>query len=335
MMTIYAHPEWFSALWGVAALLLVVIGHAIWKRNAIRRFGDAPLWKKVAERPSAWRMWVKNAAALAALSAIVIALANPQEGGVEEEVERTGLDIVFAVDLSRSMLCEDIAPSRLKQAEQIIRKTINKSAGDRIGILAFAGGAYTQLPITTDHGAAELTLNNLNPDFLPSTGSEVRTALELAVKMFDTKTPQDRALVILTDGEDHGGEWAESVQSAVDSGLTVYTIGIGTETGGPIPAGRGDYHRDVTGDVVITRRETSVLRELAERGDGQYFDGNTSSAADDLTEALKQLERVSMGMTVMSDMEDQFQYPLAIALAFLLVYVVLTERSSQTLSRWI
>ncbi|NVK28081.1 MAG: VWA domain-containing protein [Flavobacteriia bacterium] len=336
MSIVWANPEWLKALIAIPVLIAVWVIHASWSARARKKLGTEDIQSDWIIRRSPWRTVVRNVAALLALTFGIIAMANPQEEGEEVEVEKKGLDIVFAIDLSKSMLAEDIAPSRLEQAKQFARKVIDLSTSDRIGIAGFSGAAYKQLPITTDHGSAKFILNSLEPNLIPSSGSDFAAAIRMGTSMFDKDVLQDKVLIVISDGEDHPDEWKEAVEAAMDSGLHIFTVGIGTSRGGPIPTGRdGKFHRDQNGEVVVTKREDAVLREIAEEGMGMYFDGNSSREASKLIDKINTLQLAAFGVTPMSEMEDQFQIPLGVAILFLIIRLSLSERSSQTLSKWL
>lgn len=335
MNIVWAHSEWLNALWALPVLIAIWVVHDMWSRNARKHLGDAGFQADWIHRRSSWRIFLRNLFALLALASGIIALANPQKEGADIEVEKKGLDIVFAIDMSRSMLAEDIRPSRLEQAKQFVKNIVEKSSGDRIGFMAFSSEAYKQLPLTLDHSAAQLILNNLSPNHLPSSGSDFENVLLMAPKMFDERVTQDKALVIISDGEDHSEGWKDAMEAAVDSGIFVFTAGVGTETGGPIPGTDGqDYHTDSQGEVVITRRDDEVMRQMADAGNGVFFNANRASESERLLEELKKLKLAEFGISPLSDMEDQFQIPLAIGMLFLLLRLLLSERSSNTLERW-
>lgn len=336
MMMIWAHPEWLHALWAIPLLGGVWLWHELWVIRALNKLGEPQLRSNLMQNRSIWRRLARNGAAILALTCGIIALANPQKSLGEVEIETSGIDIIFAMDMSRSMLAKDVKPSRLDVAKQIVKNTIEKSAGDRFGIIAFSSSAYPQLPITTDVAAAEMTLTDMDPDYLPSSGSDVSSAIVLGTKKFDPELPQDKALIILSDGEDHQGEWETAVANAVDSGVFVFTIGLGTEEGGPIPTKTyGEYHRDNSGEVVISKRNSGVLRSIADAGNGRYFDGNRLRVADEILSSLDELQKAQMGVKKQSQMEDQFQFPLGLGLLLLLARTLLGERSSDTLKKWL
>lgn len=335
MSIVWAHPEWLHGLWGIPILIAIWVIHDLWSRKARKQLGTLELQSDWVKSRSSWRIFLRNLFGILALTSGIIALANPQKDGEEIEVEKKGLDILFAIDMSRSMLAEDVTPSRLDQAKQFVRNIVEKSSGDRIGFMAFSSDAYKQLPLTLDHSAAQLILNNLSPEHLPSSGSNFESVLLMAPKMFDNRVTQDKALVIISDGEDHSDNWKGALEFAVDSGVYVFTAGVGTETGAPIPGRNGtDYHRDQGGEVVITKRNDAVMKSIADEGRGAFFDANRSSESERLLEQLKQLKLAEFGISPLSDMEDQFQIPLAIGMLFLLLRMLLSERSSNTLERW-
>lgn len=335
MKVIWEHPEWLNALWAIPVLGFVWILHESWSARARRKLGSDELARDWIKRRSGWRIQLRNGLLLLALCCGIIALANPQKEGEEIEVEQRGLDIVLAVDMSRSMMAEDVAPSRLEQAKQFARRIIDETGSDRIGVIAFSDRAYPQLPITPDHASARMIINNLSPRNVPSSGSDVASALKLASDIFDKSTLQDKALIILSDGEDHPALWEDEVQNAVDSGLTIFTVGIGTSSGGPIPVQNSDrFHKDAQGEVVITRRQEASLKEIADRGNGIYFNGNITDEASELIAEIRKLQLAEFGMTSFEDLEDQFQFPLGLGLLLLTFRSLLSERSSEWFKRW-
>ncbi len=336
MNLIWAHSEWLIALYLLPIFIGIWVIHDLWASRARARLGQGELQKTWLYRRSAWRKFARNALALLAFFFGIVAIANPQKEGEEIEVEKKGLDIVFALDMSRSMLAQDVAPSRLLQAKQFIGQVIDLSAGDRIGIMAFSSGAYKQLPLTSDHSAAKMMLNNMSPNNLPSSGSNFASALDLAPQVFDENVLQDKALIIISDGENHSPGWEEAVRNAVDSGIYVFTAAVGTTHGSPIPTKSGEgFHTDQEGEVVITKRDDSVLRSIAETGNGEFYDANFTQEAEALIEELRKLKVAEFGVSQTRDMEDLFQLPLGIAILSLTIRALFTERSSNTLEKWL
>src|SRR5690606_2655781 len=213
-----------------------------------------------------------------AFACIAIALVNPKIGTKFETVKREGVDIVFAVDVSKSMLAEDIAPNRLEKSKQLVTQIINNLASDRIGIIAYAGKAFPQLPITTDYAAAKMFLQSMNTDMLSSQGTAINEAINLAKTYYDDDDQTNRILIIISDGEDHGNDASRVAEEAAEAGIRIFTIGVGSTSGGPIPEKRNgiilNYKKDNTGETVITRLDETTLKNIADQANGQYINGN-------------------------------------------------------------
>lgn len=326
--------SYFLLLLVIPVLLLVFLVVLFWKRRARRNFAEPHLLRRLAPDLSNRKAWLKAIIVLLGLVFLVVALVNPKVGTKMETVKREGIDIVFAVDVSRSMLAEDIAPSRLEKAKRIVSEMVSKLASDRIGIIAYAGQAYPQLPITTDYGAARMFLQALNTDMLSSQGTAIYEAIDLAVSYFDDTQQTNRVLFILSDGEDHmEGQVEEAVVQAIDEGIRIFTIGIGTSKGGPIPLRKKgtiqQYKKDGEGNVVITRLDESYLRTIADQGNGKYIPGrNTEEAVKALTAALEKIDKTEFEAKEFSAYKDQFQWFLAIALFFLFLDIFLLERKT-------
>ena len=246
-------------LWLIAVLIPLFIIFALSmlrKRRLQRQFASSPALRRLAPDRSRFKLWVKWSVLAVVLVLLSIALANPKIGTKIETVKREGVDIVFAVDVSKSMLAEDVAPNRLEKAKRIAFETISQLKGDRVGIVAYAASAYPQLALTTDHSAAKMFLQGMNTDMLSSQGTAIQEAIRMASNYFDENTPTARLLFILTDGEDHEMGATEIATEAQEKGVHIYTIGIGTEKGAPIPikdGGEQTYKRDRNGEVVITK----------------------------------------------------------------------------------
>ncbi len=327
-------PTYFYLLLLVPALALLYFMYLAWRRKAQNYFGDKELLEKLSPERSQNKPLIKFILALAVISFLSLALVNPQIGSRLETVQREGIDLVFAVDVSKSMLAEDVKPNRLERAKLIISRSIDELVSDRIGIITYAGRAYPQLPITTDYGAARLFLKNVNTDLIPSQGTAIGEAIDLATRYFDDEDQKNRLLVILSDGEDHEEGIDAVISEALEAQIKIYTIGLGTERGGPIPVkNRGvitGYKKDQNGEVVITKLNAPLLQEIAEQGDGAFLDGNrTRKAVEQLMEALLKMEKSQFETSLFADYEDQFQWLLAPALLLLLLDVFILERKTQ------
>ncbi len=268
---------------------------------------------------------------------LVFALANPQMGTQIETVKRKGADIVFALDISKSMLAEDVKPNRLAKAKQIIAKVIDELISDRIGIVVYAGEAYPVLPVTTDYAAAKLYLRHINTDMVATQGTAIAEAIQLGTNYFD-RDESDKILVIISDGEDHGHDALEAAKEAADKGVKIFTVGIGTQTGGLIPIRRNGqlvgYKTDKQGKRVVTRRNQSLLFQLARQTGGTYLDGNNSlKTAKQLNDYLKNLNRKEFESKRITGYKDRFQWPLGLALIFFLLYLLTLERETVWLKK--
>ena len=301
------------------------------KRN-IRQLGDVKLIQALMPNRSNFKLWVKFILLSLAFFFLILGLANPQIGSKLEEVERK-VDLVIALDVSNSMLAEDIKPNRLKRAKRAISQLIDKLEGDRIGIVVFAGKAYMQLPITSDYSAAKLFLSTIDTDVVPTQGTSIGQAIELSLTAFgDNK--HEKAIVIITDGEDHDDNPITATENAVEQGIKVYTIGIGLPEGAPIPEFKNGqqmgYKKDISGKTVITKLDELTLQKIATAGNGIYVRANNTSAGlNQVFEEISKMEKQRYETKMFSDYEDRFQYFLALALFLLVLELLIFERKSR------
>ncbi len=317
------------------ALFLLVLW---WKKRTQRKFSDVSLLKKLAPNSSTFKSTLKLIILLLGFSFLIISLTNPKMGTKLKTIKREGVDVVFALDVSKSMLAEDIAPNRLEKAKQIISKTIDKLGSDRVGIIIYAGNSYPLLPITTDHAAANMFLQNANPDMVSSQGTAINDALELAKTYYNNDDQTNRFLIIISDGEDHQEETKQVAQNLANEGVKIYTVGVGTERGGPIPMRLNGamigYKKDRQGATVITKRVPEVLQGIADASDGKYIDGNiTDTPVNEIAEIIGNAEKNEFETKQFSDYKDQFQWFLAIGLVFLIVDVLLFDKKTKWLRK--
>lgn len=322
----------------IPALIALFILAGIWRKRAIKRFGDLPLMQRLTPTRSVVRPIAKAVLVTLAAFFLIIAMANPQMGRKLETVKREGVEIMIALDVSNSMMAEDIKPNRLEQAKLAISQLIKRLQNDKLGLIVFAGQAYVQLPLTTDYSAARLFLNSVNTSIVPVQGTAIGAAIELALESFDPDTEGNKALVIISDGENHEENAMENAQKAAESGIQVHTIGIGSPQGVPIPVyntmGRKDFRRDNEGNVVITKLNESMMRELAAVGDGTYVKANNVTAALRLIfNKINELEKQEFGTAKVADYESWYQIPLAICLFFLVLEFILLPRRNRWLSK--
>ncbi|MEY8849646.1 VWA domain-containing protein [Psychroserpens sp. XS_ASV72] len=329
---------WFWALLVIPAIILLFILLQIWKHRAQKRFANKTLLKRLSPNQSLFKSILKLVVFCLALASLTIALVNPKIGTKLETVKREGVDIVFAVDVSKSMLAEDIAPNRLEKSKQLVTQIINNLASDRIGIIAYAGKAFPQLPITTDYASAKMFLQNMNTDMLSSQGTAINEAIELATTYFDDEEQTNRVLIIISDGEDHS-EGAESIaEQANNDGIRIFTIGVGSTKGGPIPIKRNgivlNYKKDNNGETVITKLDEDTLKAIASEANGEYINGeNTIEVVDTIRDILNKMDKTEFEAKEFADFKDQFQWFIAFAIFFLFIDVFFLERKTAWLKR--
>jgi Ca-activated chloride channel homolog len=334
----FAHPEYLNALYLIALFIIIFIFMMRWRKKAMNHFGELSLIQKLFPDYSRARIIYKFILVLLAYIFVIIGIADPQIGSKLEEVKRQGVDIMIALDVSNSMKAEDIRPNRLERAKQAISKLINKLQNDRIGIIVFAGKAYTQLPITTDYGAAKLFLSTIDSDIIPTQGTAIGDAIDLAVEAFPKDEMKNKAVVVITDGENHEDDAISAARHADSAGVIVHTIGMGSPSGGPIPVyyngAQVDYKKDNAGNVVVTKLDESLLQQIAAAGNGVFV--RASNSEDGLREILNQINKMqkkNYGSKLYTDYEDRFQYFLGIALILLLLELLLSERKSKWLNK--
>ncbi len=329
-------PKYFLLLAIIPAMIVVFLMVFWWKKRTQRLFSDAVLLKKLAPNTSAFKASLKLTMLLFAVTFLIISLVNPKMGSKLETVKREGVDVVFALDVSKSMLAEDIAPNRLEKAKQITSKIIDNLGSDRVGMIVYAGNSYPLIPITTDHAAANMFLQNANPEMVSSQGTAISEALELAKTFFNDEEQTNRFLIIVSDGEDHQEETKEVAQNLINEGIKIFTIGIGTEKGGPIPMRLNGtmigYKKDNQGETVITKRNSEILEDIADIGEGKYIEGNsTENAVNQISEIITNAQKSEFETKQFSDYKDQFQWFLAIAILFLLIDAFLFDKKTKWL----
>lgn len=329
-------PMYFYLL---AIVPLMIVVHLLvfwWKKRKQKLFSNSELLKRLSPAYSPSKSAFKLTVFLIGLSFLIVSLVNPKMGSKLKTVKREGVDIVFALDVSKSMLAEDIAPNRLEKSKQIISKIIDKLGSDRVGVIIYAGNSYPLLPITTDHAAANMFLQNATPDIVSSQGTAINEALELAKTYYNNDEQTNRFLIIISDGEDHQEETKQMALNLSNEGVKVYTIGVGTENGGPIPIRSNGsivgYKKDNKGETVITKRKPDVLQGIADSANGKYIDGNRT---DDPVKAIEQVitnaQKSEFETKQFSDYKDQFQWFVGIGLLFIVLDVFMLNKRTKWL----
>ena len=329
---------WFWLLLIPLGMLLLFLWTQLWKKRTKRKFSDLKLLKRLSPDQSLFKSVLKFITLSLGFICLIIALVNPKIGTSLQTVKREGVDIVFAIDVSKSMLAEDIAPNRLEKAKQLTTQIINTLVSDRVGIIAYAAKAVPQLPITTDYSAAKMFLQNMNTDMLSSQGTAIDEAIQLSRSYYNDEEQTNRVLVIISDGEDHNNLSLDVAEAAAKEGIKIFTIGVGTEKGGPIPIKRNgivmSYKKDQNDATVITKLNKKTLSEIANEANGTYVDGkNTSDVIETVGEILNKMDKKEFEAKEFAEFKDQFQWFLGLGLFFLILDVLFLERKTAWLKR--
>ena len=329
---------WFWAFIIIPVILMVFLWTFFWKKRIQKSFGSAVVLKRLSPDLSFFKSSLKFITLCLAVGFLVIGLINPKIGTKLETIKREGVDIVFAIDVSKSMLAEDVAPNRLEKSKQLVTQIINNLASDRVGIIAYAGKAFPQLPITTDYASAKMFLQSMNTDMLSSQGTAINEAIQLSRNYFDDEEQTNRVLIIISDGEDHNDLSIEVAEAASEEGIKIYTIGVGSENGGPIPLKRNgvvrSYKKDQNNETVITKLDKETLRLIANEAKGSYIDGSqTAAVVEQVRAILSVMDKKEFEAKEFAEYKDQFQWFLGIGLFFLILDVLLLERKTAWLKR--
>jgi len=330
---------YFYLFFIIPVLVVLFIFLQVWKVKKQRKFAETSLFKKLTPSRSDYKSILKLIFFLIGISFLTLGLVNPKIGTKLETVKREGVDIVFAVDVSKSMLAEDIAPNRIEKAKRLVSEIISELASDRIGIIAYAGQAFPQLPITTDYGAAKMFLQSMNTDMLSSQGTAIDQAIDLATTYYDDEDQTNRVLFIISDGEDHSESTIlNTVEKATEQGIRVYTIGVGKSKGAPIPLKRNgvveQLKKDAKGEVVITKLNKEILNDVASNGNGKYIDGsNTEEALTIIKDELNKMDKKEFEAKQFAEFKDQFQWFLGAGLFFLFLDVFVLDRKTKWLKK--
>jgi len=336
----FAHSEYLYALY-LVPIIVGLIWYSIRSQNQLlEKFANLKLHKILFPLRSKSKMFFKNGLVVIAITLLIFALANPQIGSKIEEVKQVGIDVYILLDVSLSMKAEDIKPSRLEKAKHEISKLIQKLSGDRIGLIVFSGKAFIQFPLTTDYSAANLFLSAVSVKSVPQPGTAIGPAVQLAINSFKKDEETQKAVVIITDGEDHEGEFDSMLEEANNLGVKIYSIGLGSPQGVPIPiynsAGRQvGYKKDRNGNVVLTKLNEQILQDITDRGNGKYYRGsNTDDELEMIYDDLASLEGSEFGATKITEYEDRYYYFLIPAILILFIEIFIKQRKSKFLSKF-
>ena len=331
----FGYIQYLHLLWIIPVLILLFWIMRRQGRKQLERFASNKMIARMAPMRSRSKPWWKYVLLMLALAAIILAIARPRFGTRMKEVQREGKELVVALDVSRSMLATDIQPSRLERAKRAIVKLLDRLDYDRISLIVFAGEAYTQLPLTTDYPAAKMFISSVETEMIPQQGTAIGAAIGHGINSFSPGEEKNKALIIITDGENHEGNAIEMAKEAAEKDIKVYTIGMGLPEGGPIPVrGRSnEFHKDRNGNVVITKLNEGMLQQIAAAGEGSYIRANNiRSGLNSLFDEIDQLEKAKMKSKVYAEYDEQFQFAAWIALFFLLLEFFILERKNKYLA---
>lgn len=331
-------PIYFYGLTMLIVALGLFLWRVFWQKSVQKKFFSKRALDRLGPNQSLIKSWIKFVVWALCIAALIIALVNPKLGTKIETVTRQGVDVVFAVDVSKSMLAEDVAPNRLEKSKQLVTQIINNLVGDRVGVIGYAGSAFPQVPITTDFASAKLFLNNMNTDMVSSQGTAINEAINLSKTYYNDQEQTNRVLFIVTDGEDHQEQDQDAVAAAVASGIQIYTIGVGSSAGAPIPIKRNGilqyYKRDQANNQVITKLNAQNLQNIAEWGQGMYIDGTqTKEVVAQVQDILNAMDKTEFESKQFTDFKDQFQWFLVLALVLLLADSFMLERKTKWLKK--
>jgi len=331
----FGYIQYLHLLWIIPVLVLLFWIMRRQGRKQLERFASSKMIARMAPMRSRSKPWWKYILLMLALAAIILAIARPRFGTRMKEVQREGKELVVALDVSRSMLATDIQPSRLERAKRAIVKLLDRLDYDRISLIVFAGEAYTQLPLTTDYPAAKMFISSVETEMIPQQGTAIGAAIGHGINSFSPGDEKNKALIIITDGENHEGNAIEMAKEAAEKDIKIYTIGMGLPEGGPIPVrGRSnEFHKDRNGNVVITKLNEGMLQQIAAAGEGSYIRANNiRSGLNSLFDEIDQLEKAKMKSKVYAEYDEQFQFAAWIALFFLLLEFFILERKNKYLA---
>lgn len=328
-----------ETLWWLLTIPVFVAGYILCtrrKRRQLEDFGDPALVSELMPDASKARPVVKFSLLMAALALLIVAAARPQYGQKEKTVKRQGIEVMVALDISNSMLAEDVAPNRLDRAKQMLSKMIDRMVDDKVGLVVFAGEAYTQLPITCDYVSAKMFLNTITPALIPTQGTAIGAALETAIRSFGSQqSDAGRAIILITDGENHEDDAVAAARHAKEAGIQVFVVGIGKPEGSPVPvAGTSNYMKDRAGQVVVSRLNEDMCRQIAQAGNGIYVHcDNTNTAMRALQQELDRIATAELETKVYADYNEQYQSFVLMALLLLVIDFFIFGRKNHRLAK--
>ena len=330
----FEHTVYFYAFAAIPLMLALVIWYFASRRKKLKRIGDAELVARLIPYASKRKRIIKVVLYLLGFCSVILALCNLQTGSKLTEVKREGADIIVCLDVSNSMLAQDLSPDRLSRAKYALEKMIDMLEGDRLGLVIFAGEAYVQLPITTDYNAAKMFLESVGPGMVPVQGTKIAEAIKKASESFSTDEGKNRAIILITDGENHESAAIEAAEEAAKKDIMINTIGIGSQNGVPIPLVENGtvkgYRKDKDGQTVVTKLNSDLLKTIASKANGVFVQASQADVGlEAVLEKIGQLDKAQLESKMYSDYEDQFQWFVAIALVLFFIEFLISERVSE------
>lgn len=328
----FSNPEYLYLLISIPIIIFLLIIGARNRRKRLKIYGNPELLAQLIPNISIRRPLFKNIIQLCSIASCIFMIAGPQFGSKIEKVKRQGAELMIALDVSNSMMSEDITPNRLEKSKQLVSKIVDKLQDDKIGLIVFAGEAFTQLPITSDYVSAKVFMSTITPDLVNAQGTAIGAAIDLCVRSFGPKGEAERSIIVITDGENFEDNAAESAKTALEQGIKVHVVGMGTEQGGPIPVGNSgrDFRKDKDQNVVITKLNEKMCQEIASAGNGIYIrSDNANSALRVLSKELDKMTKSDIESSVYSEFDEQFQALAWIALFLLLLDIFILERKNE------
>ncbi|MDD2644560.1 MAG: VWA domain-containing protein [Bacteroides sp.] len=329
----FQEPNYLYLLILIPLLVVFYLYSNYRRRRAIRAFGDEDLMHQLMPDVSKHRPDVKFSIVLVAIALFSILLARPQFGSKLETVTRSGVEVIIALDISNSMLAEDVRPSRLEKAKHLIGRLVDQLKDDKVGLIVFAGDAFTQIPITNDYISAKMFLQSIDPTLLSKQGTAIGSAIELATRSFTSKEEVGRAIILITDGENHEGGVEQAIKKAREKGIQIHALGVGSPEGAPIPIrGSNDYMKDREGNVVVTRMNEEMCQQVAQQGNGIYVRvDNTNTAQRAISKEIDKMAKADIETEVFTEYNEQFQVIAWIIFIFLLIELLILERKNPLL----
>lgn len=331
----FEQPEYLYLLLLLPLLIALYIYGNRRRRKAIKKFGDPDLVANLMPTVSILRPTVKFWILFTTIGLFSFLLARPQFGTHKETVDRKGIEVMIALDISNSMLAEDVSPSRLQRAKMIISKLVDQLHNDKIGLILFAGDAYTQLPITSDYVSAKMFLSNIKPGLIERQGTDIGKAIELAIHGFTSQEKVGKTVIVITDGEDHSPGTIETIKKATSKGVQVNVMGIGSLEGSPIPLGNSEFLKDRDGNVVVTKLNEAMAQEIAAAGNGVYTHvDNTNGAQKVIFKEISKLQKADISTPIFKNYDEQFQVFAWLILILLITEVLIINKRNSLFMKW-